>query len=387
MGGAVENSPPPSTNGDEVQEAEEIFHIGDSDNLVTDEEFELYAEGMNILPPEDGASFIFEKHYGSVFCCDLHPSFNLAVTGGEDDKAYVWDIETGEVTMTCNEFKDSVIFAAFSFDGTYLAAADMMGAIKVWECKEDEPWPLVFEYETGDITFGLWHFGARVLVFGTDSGQIYIFKIPSGETKVLQNDNLRVEYGKLFPDGSRLVVTYIDGTVKVWDIKSEKVIFNTKINQDNSVTDVAISHDNNLIAATGENGSIVLTLPNGKSAGELKAEGNLECLSFSNETNPGYLASGTLDGSLIIWDVAHKMPRNHCSSPLDGPGIIKLAWIEDQLIAGCLDGSVRIYDGKSGKIQRAFYGHFAEILDFTFSADRNIILTASDDGTARIYEI
>ena len=38
----------------------------------------------------------------SVFCCDLNPkegSQALVVTGGEDDRAFVWDYTNGEILL------------------------------------------------------------------------------------------------------------------------------------------------------------------------------------------------------------------------------------------------------------------------------------------------
>lgn len=37
-----------------------------------------------------------------MFCVSLDPATNsLAVTGGEDDKAYVWRVSDGEVLLEC----------------------------------------------------------------------------------------------------------------------------------------------------------------------------------------------------------------------------------------------------------------------------------------------
>lgn len=39
---------------------------------------------------------------GSVFCVSLDPVTNsMAVTGGEDDKAFVWRVSDGEVLLEC----------------------------------------------------------------------------------------------------------------------------------------------------------------------------------------------------------------------------------------------------------------------------------------------
>ena len=38
-----------------------------------------------------------------MFCCDLEPTKSaLAVTGGEDDKAYVWKIGDGQPVLECS---------------------------------------------------------------------------------------------------------------------------------------------------------------------------------------------------------------------------------------------------------------------------------------------
>lgn len=201
------DTPPSSVNGDEItgmddegfflEEVEEIDLDDESMEDVIDQE----EEDAEMEPPEDHAALVFNKHVGSVFCCDLHPDGKMAVTGGEDDKAYVWSIETGQLIMDCTGHNDSVIFVGFSNDGTYLATADMCGIIKVWKCNTDEnqqqPWPVAFEYEADDLTWGQWHFGARVLIVGSISGDIYVFKIPSGETKVLRGYKVKVECGKV----------------------------------------------------------------------------------------------------------------------------------------------------------------------------------------------
>ncbi len=59
--------------------------------------------GMDEPTIEDDADFCYEKHTGSVFCCDLEPTkSSIAVTGGEDDKAYVWKVGDGEPVLECS---------------------------------------------------------------------------------------------------------------------------------------------------------------------------------------------------------------------------------------------------------------------------------------------
>ncbi|CAG9566756.1 unnamed protein product [Danaus chrysippus] len=396
MRGLSEDTPPSSINGDEItgmdddgiyfEEMEEIQF--DDEEMVDDQE----EEDTEMIRPEDHATTVFNKHNGSVFCCDFHPNGKVAVTGGEDDKAFVWSTETGEVIMDCIGHKDSVIFVGFSFDGAFLATVDMCGLIKVWkvnlEENQQEPWSVVFEYEADDLSWGLWHFGARVLICGAVTGDIYVFKIPSGDTKVLQGHNVRTDCGKMFHDGVRLAAGYEDGTVKVWDLKTATVVSQIPpgIHQIR-VTAIDIHPDNSLMLSIATDGKAVMTTSsNGKVVAQMEAENDLEVVAFSPDPQLGYFALGTLNGSVTIWDTARQMLRHHCAKSQESDGVTKMIWIKDELVTGCLDGSVRVYEARSGNRRVVLTGHWSEILDLTYNEKEKLILTTSDDGTARIFK-
>lgn len=92
-----------------------------------------------------------------------------------------------------------------------------------------------------------WHPCAPVLLAGTDDGNVWMWKIPSGECKTFQSSACQATTGKILPDGERggpmlkhshikisktkpsssgkrAVVGYKDGTVRVWDLKQGNTI-------------------------------------------------------------------------------------------------------------------------------------------------------------------
>lgn len=139
-----------------------------------------------------GLSLLFCE--ASVFCVSLDPKTNtLAVTGGEDDKAFVWRVSDGELLFECTGevlesgkalslpghahpqpvlcwswspdcplwlclsslcppmplgHKDSVTCAGFSHDSVFVATGDMSGLIKVWQVDAKEE---VWSFEVGDL--------------------------------------------------------------------------------------------------------------------------------------------------------------------------------------------------------------------------------------------
>ncbi|XP_013168433.1 PREDICTED: angio-associated migratory cell protein [Papilio xuthus] len=390
------DTPPSSISGDEINGMEDLLfleEVADFEEVVDnlDELSDQEEEDVDMEVPADQSILAFNKHQGSVFCCNLHPDGKFAVTGGEDDKAYVWSTETGEIVTECTGHKDSVIFVGFSFDGAFLASVDMSGVIKVWKCnfESTQEWPVAFEYEAGDLIWGLWHFGTRVLICGAVSGDIFVFKIPSGDTKILPGHNVKTECGKLFSDGVRLVSGYEDGTVKVWDLKTNSVLHQVPPNVHHMrVTDVDTHPENNIMASISTDGKAVLTTSmNGKVVAQLETDDDLETVAFSNP-QLGFLALGTLNGSVSIWDAGRQMMRHYCSKKEDGvsAGVTKIFWINDQLVTGCLDGSIRIYDGRSGERILMLTGHWLEIFDMCYNEKQNILLSTSDDGTARVFK-
>lgn len=77
----------------------------------------------------------------------------LAATGGEEDKAYVWDTSTGEIILDCTGHKDSIIFSAFNYDESYLATGDMSGLIQVWKVADKIK---IWDYNMSDATVSLY---------------------------------------------------------------------------------------------------------------------------------------------------------------------------------------------------------------------------------------
>jgi len=84
----------------------------------------------------------------------LSKDSELAATGSEEDKAYLWNTITGNIILECTGHNDSIIFAEFSFNDTYLATADMSGIIKLWQIDTKA---CIWETNLGDITVSIFN--------------------------------------------------------------------------------------------------------------------------------------------------------------------------------------------------------------------------------------
>ncbi|XP_077176767.1 angio-associated migratory cell protein [Paroedura picta] len=362
----------------------------------TEEEDEGVEEGMEA---QDDSEVTFSKHTASVFCVGIDPKTNtLAVTGGEDDKAYIWHLNDGELLFECSGHKDSVTCAGFSHDSTFVATGDMSGLIKVWRVDTKEE---IWSFEVGDLEWMEWHPQAHVLFAGTADGNSWMWKIPGGDCKTFQGPNCPATCGHVLPDGKRAVVGYEDGTVRFWDLKqgSSLHVLKGQDGHQGPLTCLASNKDGSLVltgsvdchaklvnSATGKvvfvfRAESIVPKP---SAGEAEeAESNsVESLGFCNVMP--LAAVGYLDGTLAIYDLATQTLRHKCQHE---SGIVQLLWEENSpVVYTCsLDGAVYLWDARSGKLISEYRGHSAEILDFALNKDASVVVTTSGDHQAKVF--
>ena len=81
---------------------------------------------------EDSSISHFTAHRGSVFAVAVHPSQPLAVSGGEDDLGYIWDLGDGEVVVKLTGHTDSVTSVGWSHDGELASTGGMDGNVRIW---------------------------------------------------------------------------------------------------------------------------------------------------------------------------------------------------------------------------------------------------------------
>ena len=195
------NSPEHRVNydGDEDDEDENV-HIDTSDAYeiidlepTGDDETEDQLDDLDLGEPmeeEDDARLTIALHKSgnSIFNMAIDPRVqNRVCTGGEDDRCLVWRLDTGELLHEYPAFDDSVHQVCWSFDGKYLCACDMHGQIRCWTDDDNGlPSKEIWSFHTGnDIELMRFHPSAHVLCVGTNDSQLWLFKIPSGEYKIM----------------------------------------------------------------------------------------------------------------------------------------------------------------------------------------------------------
>ncbi|XP_017019522.1 angio-associated migratory cell protein [Drosophila kikkawai] len=373
---------------------ERLGGLGDDDDEDDEEE---RRDMERIARLTDQAEVTFRQHKAPVFACSLHPTYNWAVTGSEDDRAYVWDTTTAEVLHEITEHKDTVTETHFSHDGAYLVTGDMAGelfAFKVSEQGEERPiLTKVWEYSMSDMSWLFWHRAAHILLAGSDSGDIYVWRIPGGDCKILPGQSSRCESGELSGDGKKLFTAYLNGHVKLWDLKTCQVLM--EVNEQHPLGFGEITHA--VVACERESpfyicaegsGKILFCTNNGP-VSTVQSEHGVECLAFAPANSDLKLfACGSLDGEISIWDYAKTSLRTVCETPDKNDGVLRIKWLNDHtILAATSQGNLNAFDARTGSLKFKLTGHHYHIYEFVYRPQDNLLLTVSEDQMAKIFRV
>lgn len=164
-----------------------------------------------------------------------------------------------------------------------------------------------------------------------------------------------------------------------------------------AVTSIDCTNDNALIGSgsidssakliNSQTGKVVATFECGSGFSESTDDDNDSVESVSFCSNLSLFATGTVNGTIEIWDSSNQLRRHLCHQE---SGVSKLLWDINNpfiLYTAGLDGVLRIYDGRSGEIQSVRNGHRDHILDCSLANHSNFILTSSEDSTCRIFSL
>ena len=366
--------------GNVNEKVEDIVDDMEMNDINDDDE-----DGIN---PDDNSILSFEVHQGSVFIITTHD--DLAVSGGEDDTAFVWNYITGEVSFQCTGHKDSVTCCNFNHDGTLLSTGDMSGVIKVWNVEKQEQ---ICDFETGDLEWLQWHSAANILLAGTSDGEVWMWKIPKGESKIFPSPGCTCTNGKILPGGKTAAFTYSDGSLRIFDLKTTQVIHavsKDKESHRDAISDVDFDSDGKILATASLDGTCkIININTGKVTATYRppripdSDNGLESVGFSSK-NYNLLAAASLDGTVSVWDVNNARLRHQLKHP---DGVTKLAWLGPYIVTSCVDGICRLWNGRNSQLVETYNGSEQPIFDINVSKNGKYFLAASSDGWVRVYSI
>jgi len=211
-------------------------------------------------------------------------------------------------------------------------------------------------------------------------------------------------------DGNKLFTVGQDRIAKVWDVHIPKntkgedaeneLILGERLSlvHENDVNAIDYNPHHNLIGTT--DGIVRLwDLTSGQELQTLSAEGE-EIVSLDFSPNGKFLATGSDNGTVRIWDIDTGMELASMLAHYSWVNAIEFNPGSDMVVSGDQNGALNLWnvfmissDGNDGlKTNEINYtsvtilGHTDQIFDLGFSPDGYLLVTASRDGSVKVWE-
>jgi WD40 repeat protein/transcriptional regulator with XRE-family HTH domain len=211
------------------------------------------------------------------------------------------------------------------------------------------------------------------------------------------------------PDGRTLASGSADGTVRLYDVSDpahprflSPILTggSSAVNPPYAAIDsVAFSHNGRTLASGSLDGTIrlwdVADPAHPRQLGPIPASGTAAIKSVAFSRDGRTLASGSLDGTIRLWDVADPAhPRQLDPIPASGTAAINsVAFSPDgrTLASGSADGTIRLWDvadpAHPRQLGQPLTGTTGAILAVAFGPGGRTLASGSDNGTIRLWNL
>jgi WD40 repeat protein len=289
-------------------------------------------------------------HGEVVNSAELSPDGSLVVTASEDGTARLWDAATGSVVRTLEDEPRGIAWATFSADGRLVATAREK-TVRVWNARTGERLSEMRGHNDW-VFFVQFRRDGNVALSASSDGTARVWETRTGLPLLELRGHTGAVYTARFSvDGELVVTTSSDGTARVWDVSTGR--------------ELRAHRDWVMSAAFSPEGEELLTVG--------------------------------ADGDLYLWEGRTGKRVDRIVEAHD-EGITSVQYSPDgsQFVTSSQDETARVRDATTGETISTLeyylgdddesHGHFGDVNSAAFSPDGKLVVTASSDWTARIWD-
>ena len=280
------------------------------------------------------------------------PDGSLLATASADGKARLWAVPTGRLVRTLAGHRDSINNVSFSRDGRLLLTAGFDWTPRVWHTdRRSHPLAELLSGHTGPILGASFSpDGSRAVTASTD-GTARIWFLGHPHRSLILRAGVPLLTASFSPDGRTVVTGGSDGTGRIWNAQTGRPLGALLKGHAGPIDDAEFSPTGRLVVTAGSDGTTRLwQTGTGAPAGVLKTGTTGK---KAATPVPVLSASFSPDGAYIL--------------TAQGP-------------------FARIWRTDGRNLILRFRGHKQNLETASFSPDESRVVTASDDGTARVWD-
>lgn len=419
---------------DASEAAEEIIDDGDApmDSDDSDDDGDEHAGEDKIeIDLVNHSAAYFDVHTDSVYALARHPTDQtLFVSGAGDDKGYLWKVVPEsmteplhtEVVAELTGHSDTVISVGFlKPDGKWLFTAGMDGQVRVYRVKDDV-YGAELKFEAKEVEEIVWaepHPSQPMFVVGAVDGSCWVYNVDTDSSEValvssFHAHTMSCTAGAWTPSGRLICTVSEDGSLYVWDAATGQgevglTSRDQRFSIEGGLYAVAVHPAGTLVVVGGASGECkVVALPaaarlpgrknpGGEAAGTIVAsmavhEEGVESLSFSMSPMLPLLASGGVDGKLVLYDASRNFAVRKTIDDAHDGAVVKVEFATrdsgadpSTLTTVGFDGRLKRWDVRTGSLIGTWRGHSEAILGFV-QGPEGAVITAGDDNVCLLFD-
>ena len=370
------------------------------------------------------------EHPAAVKNAAFSPDGQTLITVSYDRTVRVWSVGTKSSARELHGHTDTISTARFSLDGRFIATASVDGTARLWQVSSTASMA-VMEGHSGNVyaarfdpsgarivsasrdrTARIWDAasgklvhtlephgaevngasfsgdGAQVLTYSND-GTARVWDAGTGALRHrLDHNGAWVRFAAFAtPDGTRLVTVANDHLLRMWDTTTQEIVREVAFPTPRGglgLWSIALGSNPSMIALAVDKTAWSTHLDRGK----IDLVGHTDIIqSISYNADDTRILTASEDGTVRVWD-AKSGDQLLVLSNHDG-GAIGAAFSPDgALIAsGANDGAIRIWDAATGTLLQTFNGHLGAVLFVVFSPDGTHLVSSGIDETVRTWRV
>jgi eukaryotic-like serine/threonine-protein kinase len=344
-------------------------------------------------PITEDRVWITRQELGAIESIAWSPDAKRIAASGKDTQISIFDSTKGKLLRVLDSKSAGTIWAVcWSPDSTRLAAACGDCVVRVWDVDSDHV-QLLNGHTAPPISLEWDSSGERIVSSGLDRS-VRVWDIEAADkTGTIGSVSTHVSDIDWNSDGTCLASCGHDNFVRIWNITSGELSLALDGNDQNdgraNLTKVRWSPDDLRLAAAGQFDSVYIwDAATGAMLHRLR--GHLDrSISLAWHPDRDLLAVGESEGAVRIWDSASGNPL----ARLPGPSAVRaVAWSPDGLrlasVSSNEDGPVVfVRSVNDWAIETTLNGHTKQINSISWSPGGSELVTGSDDGTIRVWDV